>query len=261
MFAGATELSRGDDHLKSLRMAELEAVRHFFFKGARVLEIGGGNGWQAKLLANWDCEVTSVDVDPVGSWGNTYFPVLKYDGRRLPFRDGSFDIVFSSNVLEHVARIDELLVEMRRVLKKQGTAVHLMPTPSWRLWTSLTHYAHLARRAISSAARGSRTSQPALPTAEAPKPTQPPWMRIRKLALAEAHGTATSPWREVVDFSRKRWVRQLKSAGYEVTEVFSAGVFYSGYAILPSIRISTRRMLARIIGSSCNVFVLKPVSS
>lgn len=47
-------------------------------------------------------------------------PLVSADGRRLPFRDGSFDIVVSIGVLEHVPRPAALVEEMARVLKRGG---------------------------------------------------------------------------------------------------------------------------------------------
>jgi|TARA_B110000037_G_C17098916_1_gene497160 SAM-dependent methyltransferase len=43
-----------------------------------------------------------------------------YDGGKFPFKDGSFDCVFCSEVIEHVFNPDEFLSEINRVLKKDG---------------------------------------------------------------------------------------------------------------------------------------------
>lgn len=50
-----------------------------------------------------------------------------YDGRRIPFRDESFDSALSSEVLEHLFNMDEILDELYRVMK-QG-AVLLVTVP------------------------------------------------------------------------------------------------------------------------------------
>src|SRR6185503_89682 len=42
------------------------------------------------------------------------------DGQRLPFRDGSFDVVFSHSVIEHVGSAESYLRECHRVLRPQG---------------------------------------------------------------------------------------------------------------------------------------------
>lgn len=50
-----------------------------------------------------------------------------YDGRRLPFKDGAFDSLFSSEVFEHVFNLDDMLKELRRVLKYSGKALFTVP--------------------------------------------------------------------------------------------------------------------------------------
>jgi SAM-dependent methyltransferase len=43
-----------------------------------------------------------------------------YNGHRLNFADASFDVVFSTEVLEHLFNYDEILPELRRVLRPNG---------------------------------------------------------------------------------------------------------------------------------------------
>lgn len=43
-----------------------------------------------------------------------------YDGKTLPFADGTFDWIFSSEVFEHVFNLDEILDELNRVLVHGG---------------------------------------------------------------------------------------------------------------------------------------------
>jgi SAM-dependent methyltransferase len=52
---------------------------------------------------------------------------LLYDGKRLPFEDGSFDTVLSLQVLEHTPRPGELLAEMARVLRQDGQLIITVP--------------------------------------------------------------------------------------------------------------------------------------
>lgn len=49
------------------------------------------------------------------------------DLERIPHRDGSFDVVYCSHVLEHVTDDRRAMAEMRRVLKPNGWAMILVP--------------------------------------------------------------------------------------------------------------------------------------
>lgn len=50
-----------------------------------------------------------------------------YDGRHLPFEDKRFDSIFSSEVIEHIFNIDEIVAELFRVLKPGGFLVVTTP--------------------------------------------------------------------------------------------------------------------------------------
>jgi len=50
-----------------------------------------------------------------------------YDGLNIPYSDNSFDMVFSTQVFEHVEELDELMLEVRRVLKPGGLLLVTMP--------------------------------------------------------------------------------------------------------------------------------------
>src|SRR5712692_6234620 len=132
-------------HVERLRKAEIGLVKDWFKPGMRVLEIGGGNGYQASFIASWGCEVHSIDLPQAQAERVHYYPVQEYDGKHLPYSNANFDLVFSSNVLEHIGPLGDMLQEIRRVLKPCGLTVHILPSPAWRLWTSAAHYLFLVK--------------------------------------------------------------------------------------------------------------------
>jgi len=60
-------------------------------------------------------------------------PDFRCDIRQLPFDNGSFDIIFSSHVLEHFDREEhiQLLKEWLRVLKPEGEVRIVVPSIEW----------------------------------------------------------------------------------------------------------------------------------
>jgi len=118
---------------KILRLLEL-ATRA---KPWRVLEVGTGSGGIAHYLATHPeirCDVHSVDVVDVRSIREGYeFQVV--NGTFLPFGDGTFDIVITNHVIEHVGDLDEQrahLRECKRVLSPNGRGYLSVPN-RWML--------------------------------------------------------------------------------------------------------------------------------
>jgi SAM-dependent methyltransferase len=57
------------------------------------------------------------DVDPANT---AKFRHAHYDGKTFPFADGTFDIVFSWGAFEHIHQPEQVLAEMRRVMRPDG---------------------------------------------------------------------------------------------------------------------------------------------
>jgi predicted SAM-dependent methyltransferase len=54
-----------------------------------------------------------IDLEPVDI-------VADLENGHLPFEDESFDVVYSSNTLEHIENINVVMAEVYRILKKNG---------------------------------------------------------------------------------------------------------------------------------------------
>ncbi len=50
-----------------------------------------------------------------------------YNGKNIPFQDGHFDAIFSSEVFEHIFNLEDILGELNRVLKKGGLMLITCP--------------------------------------------------------------------------------------------------------------------------------------
>ena len=95
-------------------------------RGYRILDIGCGNGGISSHFAR-DNEQHGVDVADRRRDGARGFDFRLVDSERLPFEAGSFDIVISHHVIEHVADQGMHLAEIRRVLKPGGLAYLATP--------------------------------------------------------------------------------------------------------------------------------------
>ena len=94
-------------------------------RAKRVMDLGCGRGDSVDLFRSIDPRVEWVGVDiedspEVAERRRADAEFVTYDGRRLPFDDGSFELVYCKQVLEHVEHPRELIGEVARVLEPGG---------------------------------------------------------------------------------------------------------------------------------------------
>ncbi len=255
----AAEQNFKADHRKIVREFELERVLRLFPAGATILEIGAGAGWQAKQLADRGYKVTAIDIAQSRYSTLQEWNVIDYDGHHIPLPDQSVDVIFSSNVLEHIPHIDEFMVEMRRVLRPGGVAVHVMPTTLWRFITTGTFYVQRFQMALnkfrgeSGAEKGEK-----LPEHEnSGAPARGIVEQLRRAALPTCHGVRGTVISELYYFSKGFWMNTFRSGGWSVAATEGAGLIYSGYRVFGhGLPLAIRKKLAKIFGSSCRIYRL-----
>jgi SAM-dependent methyltransferase len=104
--------------------------------GSLVLDVGGGPGYFEDAFVEHGACYVAVDADAgeMRLHGRTPSRLtVQADGTRLPFADATFDVVYSSNVAEHVAQPWQMADEMVRVTRPGGTVV-LSYTLWWGPW-------------------------------------------------------------------------------------------------------------------------------
>jgi len=239
--------------LRKLRRSEIETVKNWFAPNIRILEIGGGSGYQASLLASYGCTVSSIDLENRGKRQKTYFPVQGYDGRHIPFESASFDLVFSSNVLEHVQNLPGLFIEIRRVLKADGKMIHILPSASWRFWTSLAHYIYVLRFFFRRRTTSDESPQPSLGDL---KERYSCFFLIKSALFSGPHGEYPNAFSELYYFSKYRWCRLFKKNHCEIVAFLQNDLFYTGYGLFPGLSLEIRKKLASYLGASCHIFVM-----
>ncbi len=84
---------------------------------ATVLDVGCGDGSIDRLIGERRADVTISGVDLIVR-PRTHIPVTAFDGKRIPFEDGAFDIVMFVDVLHHTDDPEILLREARRVARQ-----------------------------------------------------------------------------------------------------------------------------------------------
>jgi ubiquinone/menaquinone biosynthesis C-methylase UbiE len=118
-------------------------VEKMDLRGKKVLEVGLGYGTLGQELALRGGVYHGVDVadNPVILMRYRLINLGKWEGGRvqvasvlsLPFKDESFDYVYSIGCLHHVGDLERAVSEVYRVLRKKGRAVVMLyKRNSWR---------------------------------------------------------------------------------------------------------------------------------
>lgn len=172
-------------------------------KGRRfpmALELGAGDGGQSVVLSNYCDHLICTDLDKEShAWlGKTILerelPNVEYkivDAQDLSgFEDKCFDLIFSSNLLEHIQDINQCLKECHRVLKDDGLMLHTMPNRWWKGFHML--------------------------------------LAPLKLSIPRVHGVSRDHFTEFYRFGRNIWLKTIISHGFGVKEIVGLP-FYVGH--------------------------------
>jgi ubiquinone/menaquinone biosynthesis C-methylase UbiE len=108
------EVGAGDARLRALRSC-LQPL-----EGRRVLDLGCGKGRFAARLEEEGARVVGIDLSAAMLAEGGGLDRVRASARRLPFADRAFDAVVAVEVFEHLAAIDRVLGEVRRVLRPGG---------------------------------------------------------------------------------------------------------------------------------------------
>jgi methionine biosynthesis protein MetW len=164
--------------------------------GDFALQVDGGPGWLAKIMADRGARVVMTDlsnvaVDRARARGINA-QQCEIDAEPLPFEDCSFDVVLCDSQLEHRFNPDHALDEMARVLRPGGRLILLLPnTAHWRVrWWLLTGRFPVVRH------------------------TPTDWLHIRFFTLADVRPLLAQRHIaiEAVDGSASLWVKGLYPA-------------------------------------------------
>lgn len=101
----------------------IDILKKHIEKGKRILEVGCATGYVQNKL---DKGVIGIDLTHSLLKKNKS-KVVCADALSIPFRDNSFDFVYSVNVLEHMDNPDKMIKECKRAAKKNGKIILITP--------------------------------------------------------------------------------------------------------------------------------------
>ena len=232
-----------DSYLREIRTGQCNAVLDRCPRGvfAQALELGAGDGFLSTILADHCADLISTDLNDRRlsrqDCDRISYQICDAEQVGQRFEEKSFDLVFSSNLLEHLPDIDRALRGIHRVLKDDGITIHLLPNRNWKLATVLLHVpnkmAKFIDRILSGRIfRGAKVRKPHRQPSTRNNPKLGPKRRHRfflaRLLLPRIHGVAGSTVSEFIAFGKNRWVRRFERCGFRILDVRNLG-FSSGY--------------------------------
>lgn len=141
IYAPFSSKQKVEKYQQIIRDEEWKFLKKEIPQGVKFLDIGCGAGYAMQIAEKeLGCDCSGIDPDPgahgVGRYLNEMVDnqkIIQGYAENLPFEEKSFDVVFSSHVLEHVNNEQKSLQEMKRVLKDDGILIIGMPTTAMTL--------------------------------------------------------------------------------------------------------------------------------
>ena len=124
------ERQRSEKHYLAFELYQGKRMLDFFkrnnidIKNRLLLDIGCGRGGYSLQFRNFGANVVALDLKKPFV-ANLNF--VKGDATELPFKDNSFDIIFSSSLIEHLPDPEPLIKEIKRTLKERGVCYLSFP--------------------------------------------------------------------------------------------------------------------------------------
>src|SRR5579872_3791522 len=115
-------------------------------KRSVILDVGSASGWFISQISHIFPKSLCYGIDVYRKaidYGKKTYPHIRLragNAEKLPYKTNFFDIIICTSVLEHVHDPRKVLLEIKRVMKKNGTAIIELDTGSslfsilWYIW-------------------------------------------------------------------------------------------------------------------------------
>jgi SAM-dependent methyltransferase len=115
-------LSSFDDGEKYMNSEILDYIKKSNKKPLKILDVGVGSGEIALKITEGasNIELYGIDALPDCKVKSVKFKQCDIDKEKFPYKEDTFDIVYSNQLIEHILDKDKCLEECNRVLKKNG---------------------------------------------------------------------------------------------------------------------------------------------
>lgn len=115
-----------------------------YIKGKVVVDIASGEGYGSNLMSKVANHVYGVDIDnaAIENAKNKYIKnnleFLNGSADNIPIASNSVDVVVSFETIEHHDKHDEMMLEIKRILKEDGLLI--MSSPDKKFYSDTRNY-------------------------------------------------------------------------------------------------------------------------
>ena len=117
-YSGLNTISR--NRLTDINTPSLNFILDNLYKDAgNLLDVGCGRGYLLKQIKKKYPALKLSGVDVVEKYASSEFKYIKGNIENLPFEDKSFDVVTCCHTIEHIINLDQAILELKRITRKQ----------------------------------------------------------------------------------------------------------------------------------------------
>ncbi len=237
-------------YLHALRRRQLDALfsncpEKVFENG---IEIGAGDGCQSAILAKYSPKLICTEMNPerLGRKNTETIEYQVLDAEEIgsTFPHGHFDLIFSSNMLMHLPHLNKALTGVRDVLKDDGITIHVLPNPFWSFCHVLMQFPNSVVSIFEQVTErgglkkkfgklmGRLKGKPILSERVVDgegyinnlKTEQSEKSFIYRFFVPEPASIAASNVKEFISYRKKRWIKELDRAGFDVIAILKGPV-------------------------------------
>ena len=143
------------------------------------------------------------------------------------------DLVFSSNLIEHLPDIDKAMSECRRVIKKDGLIIHSVPNCTWKFFHLILYYPFASKvllLKLFSSRRAKELLESVSPNTGLDSSLRPQGnaFSLKEYLFPKTHGISKSHFSEFRRWTQKYWAKVFQANALEIVEIVQLP-FYFGW--------------------------------
>jgi SAM-dependent methyltransferase len=218
------------------------------------LELGAGEGYQSTMLINYCNKLICTELNDYRlkrrNIVGVEYKICDAEKIEIYFDTMKFDLIFSSNMFEHLPNPDLALLGIKKILSKSGIVILIMPSSFWAICHIILHYPVKILGSIKRKLFNREEKiKIELKKNNVKKSNNLKAERIKRTFFLDfirwpyPHGVSKSYFQEIINFNKQSWIKLFIKNGYRIIDI-KKGPITSGYGL----NLNRIRLFFRCIG-------------